>query len=130
VQYLVLSAGLSDDVVKRASGYLQGALVSTYFVQGVTALQSNFESAFASAYGQPPTVMSAFGYDAATLISHALLAGSKNRVHIWQWLALSGQATLNAVTLTTPFDGFTPEGEPKARPHLLQIVGTELIQMQ
>ncbi len=119
IQVLLPSTGLSSDLVRRAGRYLDGALLTSFFFKDTSASAAEFTELFVSQYGREPNYLAGFGYDAAVLVASAIASGASDRDAIRQWLTESGES--RALPLTTPFEGFTDNGEPLALPFVLQL---------
>jgi ABC-type branched-subunit amino acid transport system substrate-binding protein len=119
IQILLPSTGLSPDLVRRAGRYLDGALFTSFFFKDTSASAAKFTQLFVSKYGTEPNYLAGFGYDATVLVASAIASGASNREEIRRWLTESGKS--RALPLTTPFNGFSNNGEPLALPFVLQL---------
>jgi ABC-type branched-subunit amino acid transport system substrate-binding protein len=119
IQLLVPSTGFAPDLVRRAGRYLDGALFTSFFFKDASPSANKFAQLFVSEYGTEPNYIAGFGYDATVLVASAIASGASSREEIRQWLTRSGNAT--SLPLTTPFDGFSDNGEPRALPLVLQL---------
>ncbi len=119
VQLLVPSTGFAPDLVRRAGRYLDGALFTSFFFKDASASAAKFAQLFVSEYGTEPNYIAGFGYDATVLVASAIASGASSREEIRRWLARSGKVA--SLPLTTPFGGFSDNGEPLALPLVLQL---------
>jgi branched-chain amino acid transport system substrate-binding protein len=119
VQLLIPSTGFAPDLVRRAGRYLDGALFTSFFFKDASPSATKFAQLFVSEYGTEPNYIAGFGYDATVLVASAIASGASNREEIRQWLTRSGNAA--SLPLTTPFGGFSDNGEPLALPLVLQL---------
>ncbi len=122
VRLLIPSIGIAPDLIRRGGRYLQGAMFSTFFYPDDMGQMADFAKRFHIEYNRPPSYLAAFGHDAAALIGTAIRSGTTTRDGIRRWLSATAEPQSPTLSLVTPFDGFTPEGEPRALPHVLQLI--------
>ena len=126
LQLLGTSAWNDPDLVRLAGPQVEGAVfVDGFFAGSQRPEVRDFVTRFQSAYGTPPGLLAAYGYDAATLLLTVLSSPeSYDREAVRQ--ALSALRDFPGVTGLT---GFTPEGEARRRPFLLQVQDGAVVQI-
>lgn len=122
VQLLVPSTGFSEDLIRRAVRYLDGALFTTFFHPNASAGAAEFTERYRTEYGKLPNYIAGFSHDALVLIANAIRNGAKDRSDIKNWLSQDFSNSGEGSYLATPFSGFSEEGEPLANPRILQIL--------
>ncbi len=130
VQLLIPSVGFSEDLLRRAGRYLEGALFTSFF-HTTEALPgaAEFSDQYHLEYGGTPNYLAAYGYDAVRLLAAALKSGATTRGDVRRWLLEASPGRFDASMMSTPFAGYSLNGEPKAAPRIFQIQngGFELI---
>ena len=122
IQLLVPSTGYSQDLIRRAARYLEGALFTVFFHPEGSEGAAEFSERYRGEYGQLPNYISGFSHDAVVLIANAIRNGANDRDAIRRWLTQDFSQAGEGSYLATPFSGFSVEGEPLAKPRLLQIL--------
>lgn len=126
-QLLAPSAAYSKDLPRRAGRYLSGAILSSYFAPEAAPRAGRFVERFYEEYRANPTYLSAFAHDIAVLLTSARAEGVQSRVLLRKYLDDVEAGIVDIESMAAPFDGFTLEGNPEAKPWLLQISGNELV---
>lgn len=126
IQLIVPSVGFSEDLLRRAGRYLDGALFCVFFAPETGHAAQAFASKYHLKFGTRPTVIAAYGRDAVLIAARALKDGSQSRRELRQWLVGRAAAVAPSIGTATPFNGFTPNGAPKAVPYILEVVDGEL----
>ncbi len=113
--------GFSEDLIRRAGRYLEGALFSVFFAPEVIADSNDFASRYYLEYGTRPSIVSAYAYDAALIIGRALEDDIRSRGDLRRWLIETASSVAPSLKTATPFSGFTANGAPKALPYILSL---------
>jgi ABC-type branched-subunit amino acid transport system substrate-binding protein len=121
VQLIIPSVGFSDDLIRRAGRYLEGALFSVFFAPEVIPASKDFATRYQLEYGTRPSIVSAYAHDAALIIGRAVEDDIKSRGDLRRWLIESASLAAASIPTAAPFSGFTANGAPKALPYILSL---------
>ena len=86
VRYLVPASAITPALLRAASRYLEGALLSLPFDPDAAGAQGSFAAAYRARYGSAPELFAAAAYDAFSLIRAAQARGAATREDLAQQL--------------------------------------------
>ncbi len=121
VQLIIPSVGYSDDLIRRAGRYLDGALFTVFFAPDVHPFSQAFAARYHAEYGSKPSTVSAYARDAALIVGQAIKEGVSGRSGLQQWLLKNAASAAASLSTATPFAGFTQSGTPRATPYVIEI---------
>lgn len=110
----------TPEFVREGGRNVQDAIfVSGYYAGSSNALISDFNSAFMTAFGSPPTIWEASAYDSALILQHILQNGAKTRSEVR--LGIAALTDFHGVTGVT---SFTSNGLTRKDITVLTVRGT------
>jgi ABC-type branched-subunit amino acid transport system substrate-binding protein len=126
LQLLGTNSWNDPDLVRLAGPQIEGAVfVDAFFAGSPRPEVSDFVLRFQAAYGAPPGLVAAYGYDAARILLNLLSPPEVNDRETVRRALLA----LRDFPGVTGLTGFAPEGEAQRRLFLLQVQDGAVVQI-